>query len=88
VLNEPQLLELSNVFLTASCSWLAHLAASADLKDYESQIQMIEHLPLPASVNRYLSYTPEFLIENVINFLTFLGRFNIQYFEVIHRRRY
>jgi hypothetical protein len=82
VLNEPHLLELSNALLTATCSWLVHLASCSTLTEYDEQIARIQQLPLISKSTQYLSYTPEFIIENVIDFLTFLGRFNVQLFEV------
>ncbi|CAF3910425.1 unnamed protein product, partial [Rotaria sordida] len=81
VLNEPRLLELSNALFTASCSWLVHLASLSDQVENEEVIQKIKQLPLISKPNRQLSYIPEFIIENITDFLTFLGRFNVQLFE-------
>ncbi|CAF1289756.1 unnamed protein product [Rotaria sordida] len=81
VLNEPRLLELSNALFTASCSWLVHLASLSDQVENEEVIQKIKQLPLISKANRQLSYIPEFIIENITDFLTFLGRFNVQLFE-------
>jgi ubiquitin conjugation factor E4 A len=83
VLNEPRLLELSNALFTATCSWLVHLASS-DQPENEETMQMIKRLPLTSKPNRQLSYIPEFIMENITNYLTFLGRFNVQLFEVIY----
>ncbi|CAF0773012.1 unnamed protein product [Adineta steineri] len=80
VLNEPRLLELSNALFTATSSWLVHLASS-DQPENEEQIHPIKKLPLPLKPNRQLSYIPEFIMENMTNYLTFLGRFNVQLFE-------
>ena len=82
VLNEPYLLELSNALFTASCSWLVHLAASPEQANNDETISMITRLPLAASSHRQLSYIPEFIMENIANYLIFLGRFNVQLFEV------
>ena len=43
---------------------------------------MIEQLPLTSTPTRQLSYIPEFIMENITDFLIFLGRFNVQFFEV------
>lgn len=43
---------------------------------------MIKTLPLISKPNRQLSYIPEFIIENIIDFLKCLGRFNVQFFQV------
>ncbi|UJR09047.1 hypothetical protein I4U23_013295 [Adineta vaga] len=82
VLNEPRLLELSNAFLTATCSWLVHLA-SCDQSENVEQIQPIQRLPLSSKVNRELSFIPEFIMENITNYLTFLSRFNVKLFETL-----
>jgi ubiquitin conjugation factor E4 A len=81
VLNEPRLLELSNALLTATCSWLVHLAQLTDETANDERIEMIKQLPILSKPNRQLSYIPEFIMENITNYLTFLGRFNVQLFE-------
>ncbi len=80
VLNEPVLLDLSNWLFTATSSWLVHLASLTN--ENEEQMQMIKQLPLISKPNRQLSYIPEFIMENITNYLTFLRRFNVQLFEV------
>ncbi len=82
MLNEPRLLELSNALFTATCSWLVHLASLTDETESEDRIEMIKELPITSKSNRQLSYIPEFIMENITNYLTFLGRFNVQLFEV------
>ncbi len=82
MLNEPRLLELSNALLTATCSWLVHLAQLTDETANDERIEMIKQLPILSKPNRQLSYIPEFIMENITNYLTFLGRFNVQLFEV------
>ncbi len=82
MLNEPRLLELSNALFTATCSWLVHLASLTDETENEDRIEMIKELPITSKSNRQLSYIPEFIMENITNYLTFLGRFNVQLFEV------
>lgn len=81
VLNEPHLLELSNALFTATCSWLVHIAATAHPESAD-QIQQIRHLPLVDPPSRQLSFVPEFIVENITDYLTFLSRFNVQLFEV------
>jgi fatty-acid desaturase len=77
-------LELSNGLFTATCSWLVHLASlSEDQNETEENMQMIKQLPLTSKTNRQLSYIPEFIMENITNYLVFLGRFNVQLFEVM-----
>ena len=77
-------MELSNALFTATCSWLVHLASlSDDQNETEEKIQMIKQLPLTSKPNRQLTYIPEFIMENITNYLVFLGRFNVQLFEVI-----
>ncbi len=75
-------MELSNALFTASCSWLVHIASLTDENENEEQMEMIKQLPLTSKPNRQLSYIPEFIIENITNYLTFLGRFNVQLFQV------
>jgi len=85
VLNEPRLLELSNALFTATSSWLVHVASSSNdnhKSEGEEQINKIKKLPLKSEPNRELSYIPEFIMENIIDYLNFLGRFNLQFFEV------
>lgn len=82
-MNEPHLLELSNALFTASCSWLVHLASLSDQSENVETFQMIKNLPLASNTNRQLSYIPEFIVENLSDYLVFLGRFNVQLFEVI-----
>src|SRR5579871_1011590 len=75
VLNEPHLLDLSNALFTATCSWLVHLASTSDYNqksDGEEQINVIKKLPLTSEPNQQLSYIPEFIIENIIDYLKFL----------------
>ncbi|CAF3853159.1 unnamed protein product [Rotaria sp. Silwood1] len=81
VLNEPRLLDLSNSLFNATCSWLVHLASLTNENENEEQMQMIKQLPLTSKPNRQLSYIPEFIMENITNYLTFLGKFNVQLFE-------
>jgi ubiquitin conjugation factor E4 A len=75
-------LELSNALFTATCSWLVHLAALTDETENDERIEMIKELPITSKPHRQLSYIPEFVMENITNYLTFLGRFNVQLFEV------
>jgi hypothetical protein len=85
VLNEPCLLDLSNALFTATCSWLVHLALSSDhnhQSERDEQMNVIKKLPLTFEPNRQLSYIPEFIMENIIGYLKFLGQFNVKYFEV------
>jgi hypothetical protein len=76
-------LELSNALFTATCSWLVHLASLSDESERQETMQMIKQLPFTSKPTRELSYIPEFIMENITNYLTFLGRFNVQLFEVI-----
>lgn len=82
VLNEPRLLELSNALFTATCTWLVHLAALTEETENDERMEMIKQLPIVSKPHRQLSYIPEFVMENITNYLTFLGRFNVQLFEV------
>ncbi len=85
VLNEPRLLELSNALFTATSSWLIHLASSSNdnhKSEGEEQMNKIKKLPLKSEPNRELSYIPEFIMENIIDYLKFLGQYNLQFFEV------
>jgi len=77
VLNEPRLLELVNALMSSTCSWLGHIA---DAPEKES-IEPIRQLPLKNKAPKELSFIPELIIENISDFLTFLGRFNVQLFE-------
>jgi hypothetical protein len=85
VLKEPRLLELSNSLFSSTCSWLCHLASTSDhshKSEGDEQMNMIKKLPLTSEPNRQLSYIPEFIMENIIDYLKFLGRFSLQSFEV------
>jgi len=85
VLNEPCLLELSNALFTATSTWLIHLASSSNdnhKSEGEEQMNKIKKLPLKSEPNRELSYIPEFIMENIIDYLKFLGRYNLQFCEV------
>jgi hypothetical protein len=59
-----------------------HIASSSDQSEGEEKMNIIQQLPLTLKPNRQLSYIPEFIMENITNYLTFLGRFNVQLFEV------
>jgi hypothetical protein len=85
VLKEPRLLELSNSLFAATCSWLCHLVSTSDhthKSEGDEQMNVIKKLPLTSEPNRQLSYIPEFIMENIIDYLKFLGRFSVQSFEV------
>jgi hypothetical protein len=86
ILNEPRLLELSNALFTATCSWLVHLALTSNdehrSEGGEEEMKVLKKLPLKIEPNRQLSYLPEFIMENIIDYLKFLGRFNVRFFEV------
>jgi len=85
VLNEPRLLDLSNAFFTGTCSWLVHLA-SIQSKNEES-ISRIRKLPLLFEPNEQLSYIPELIVKNIIDYWKFLLRFNSVYFEVKQEKK-
>lgn len=85
VLNEPRLLDLSNVFFAGTCSWLVHLAAIQSKN--EETISRIQKLPLLFEPNEQLSYIPEFIVENLVDYWKFLLRFNPIYFEVKQNRK-
>lgn len=82
VLNETRLLELSNSFFSGTASWLVHLASCFQVEDYDKSIRIPQKLPLTSAPIRYLSYVPELLVENISNYLSFLGRFNHRMFQV------
>lgn len=82
VLSEPRLLEFSHAFFIGTASWLIHVASCLKANDYDKTIEPLQSLPLNGLPNQILAYLPEFIVENVVNFLTFLGRFNLQLFEV------
>ncbi|UJR37169.1 hypothetical protein I4U23_029878 [Adineta vaga] len=86
VLNEPCLLELSNALFTATCTWLVHLALIPSTNSntiVEEKLNVIQKLPLKFKPNRQLSYIPEFVVENIICYLKFLGQYNEEYFQSI-----
>ncbi|CAF2873145.1 unnamed protein product [Rotaria sp. Silwood2] len=87
MLNEPYLLELLNALFTSTCSWLVHIASSSfdynQKSDGEEQMNILKKLPLTSEPNRQLSYIPEFIMENIIDYLKFLGRYNTQVFQSI-----
>lgn len=85
MLNEPGLLELSNALFTSTCTWLVHLASSSNdnhRSEGDEQINVLKKLPLTSEPNRELSYIPELIMENIIDYLKFLVRFNLRYFQV------
>lgn len=86
MLNEPYLVELSNALFTSTCSWLVHLASSPSDPNSKSkgdeQMSILKKLPLTSEPNRQLSYIPEFIIENIIDFFKYIGQFNVRFFQV------
>ena len=91
VLTEPRLLELSNALFTATSSWLVHLAVSPDgevKSNGDEHFNKIKQLPLTSTPNRQLSYIPEFIMENIVNYLIFLGGYNRQFFNVRFHESY
>ncbi|CAM4797139.1 unnamed protein product [Rotaria magnacalcarata] len=85
VLNEPYLMELSNSLLTSTCSWLVHLASSSSDPSSTSngaeQMSILKMLPLTSKPNPQLSYIPEFIIENIIDFFKYISQFNVRFFQ-------
>lgn len=77
-------MELSNALFTSTCTWLVHIASLTDQTENEEQMEMLKELPLTKNSTRQLSFIPEFIMENITNYLIFLGRFNVQLFEVCH----
>ncbi|CAF4593995.1 unnamed protein product, partial [Rotaria sp. Silwood2] len=49
----------------------------------EEKMNVIKKLPLKSESNQELSYISRFIMENIIDYLKFLGRFNIQFFQTI-----
>ncbi|CAF0975154.1 unnamed protein product [Didymodactylos carnosus] len=85
VLSEPAFLDLSNCFFSSTCSWLVHLACTASPNEYltnSTTFKSVTKLPLSEySINEQLSYIPEFILENMTDFLVFIGRFNAHLFD-------
>lgn len=77
-------MDLSNALFTSTCTWLVHIASLTDQTENEEQMEMLKELPLTKNSTRQLSFIPEFIMENITNYLIFLGRFNVQLFEVCH----
>lgn len=85
MINEPGLLELSNALFSSTCTWLVHIASLPN--DYsksenDEQINVLKKLPLDFEPNQELSYIPEFIMDNIVDYLQFISRYNVQFFEV------
>ncbi|GAB6024251.1 hypothetical protein CHUAL_008947 [Chamberlinius hualienensis] len=75
-LSEPNQLKMMLKFYAITSKWLINLSAGNDFS--------INHnitLPLDNSVNMNLSSVPEFIVENLTEFSTFLRRYAPSYFE-------
>ena len=78
-------MELSNALFTATCSWLVHLASSSVPHNQSQEVQqmnIIKTLPLTVEPNRQLSYIPEFVLANIVDFVQFLNQFNEKFIQV------
>lgn len=74
---EPQLVELNMNLHTATATLLTHFATSKDSIQFSPVT-----FPLHADVPMKLTTIPEFVIEDLVDFLVFIRRFNDDRFEV------
>ena len=74
---EPQLLSLSFNFHVATATYLIHMATDGQQTTFKEL-----KFPLPTSVPLCLSYIPEFVAENTLDYLLFLRRFRDSVYEV------
>ena len=77
-MTETKLLELSMDFMLASCTYLTQVASAGHLK----QFQPIQ-FPLPAEHLPVLACLPEFIVENILDFLLFIRRFQPSMYQVL-----
>ncbi|KAI0207125.1 Ubiquitin conjugation factor E4 A [Lamellibrachia satsuma] len=75
-LTQTQMLELCFDFNIASARWLIQVATSRDLTQFHSVT-----FPLSKNVPQVLACVPEFIAENIIDFLLFLRRFKDSLFQ-------
>ncbi|XP_074648807.1 ubiquitin conjugation factor E4 A-like [Tubulanus polymorphus] len=78
VLTEPTLLEHLGSLHVATAKLLCHLAVSNDAKSFQEI-----SFPLCSPNRNALICLPEFLIDNILNFMIFLRRFKDEFYEVI-----
>ena len=76
-LTEPKLLELCFDFHVATTTYLVHMATSCD----HSLFREVE-LPLSDDVPQVLTAIPEFVAENILDFMLFIRRFSDSLYEV------
>lgn len=74
----PSTLDCMMNFMTASCVWLVNVA----LGNTSSQLLADVTFPLPERMSENLSFIPEFIIDNIVDYVTFIRRFNPALFEV------
>ena len=76
-LSESQLLEHCFQFHIASATYLTHVATSKDLSRFAGI-----SFPLSEDAPRALSYVPEFIADNIMDFMLFIRRFADAMYEV------
>lgn len=77
-LTQPSLLRLAFNFHAATAAYLTHIATAGSKSSQFTPVTF----PLSTSANSELSALPEFLAENVQEFMLFVHRFKDQLFEV------
>lgn len=75
-LTQSQMLELCFDFIIASARWLIQVATSSDFSGFQPVT-----FPLSKKVPEVLACVPEFIAENIIDFLLFLRRFKESLFQ-------
>jgi len=76
-LTEPRLLSLSFSFHVATATYLVQLATADQMTSFcEPQFPLSDNVPIS------LSYVPEFVAENLMDYLLFLRRYKDSVYEV------
>ncbi|XP_020626137.1 ubiquitin conjugation factor E4 A-like [Orbicella faveolata] len=76
----PSLIELGLRFYIATASWLNQLALAGDSFDEMTSFKEVE-IPLPTETPTGLLFVPEFIVENMADFIIFLRHFSEETLE-------
>lgn len=76
----PSLIELGLRFYIASASWLNQVALAGDSFDEMTSFKEVE-IPLPTQTPKGLLFVPEFIVENMADFIIFLRHFSEETLE-------
>jgi len=76
-LTETTLLDLTYSFMVSTATYISHCATTQD----NTKLQIVS-FPLPQHGTQNLKYMPEFVAENIMNFMVFLKRFQDNMYEM------